>query len=140
MKKQGILIAGIILAGGIAVINAQTSVTPVPAASCASGYTDSKTIIQANYIEMYKALPQDLQDRIRSAAMTIENLRMKTPVELQNYVATERTRAEEFMKTTVSQMSLSDMLKAQVDDARKEVNVQINERMNELKARRAAHR
>jgi hypothetical protein len=140
MKKQGISIAGIILACGFAMINAQTSVAPVPAASCESGYTDSKMIIQTNYNEMYKALPQDLQDRIHSAAMTIENLRMKPPVELQNYIATERTRAEEFMKTTISQMSLSDMLKAQVDDARKEINVQINERMNELKARRAAHR
>jgi hypothetical protein len=136
MKKIGIMIAGTVLVCGFAMINAQTSVEPV----LASGYTDSKMIIQANYNEMYKALPQDLQDRIHSAAMTIENLRMKTPVELQNYVATERTRAEEFMKTTVSQMSLSDMLKAQVDDARKELNVQINERMNELKARRAAHR
>ena len=134
MKKRGIMIAGIVLAGCCAMINAQTS-APVSAS-----YTDSKMIIQANYNEMYKALPQDLQDRIRSASMTIENLRMKTPLELQNYVATERTRAEEFMKTTVSQMSLSEMLKAQVDDARKEINVQINERMNELKARRAAHR
>lgn len=140
MKNFGNLIAGIVITGGFAMINAQTSVTPVSAASCESGYTDSKMIIQANYNEMYKALPQDLQDRIRSAATTIENLRMKPPLELQNYVTTERTRAEEFMKTTVSQMSLSDMLKAQVDDARKEINVQINERMNELKARRAAHR
>jgi TolA-binding protein len=140
MKKLTLMIAGIVLAGGFAVINAQTSVEPVPAASCESGYTDSKMIIQANYNEMYKALPQDLQDRIRSAATTIENLRMKPPLELQNYVATERTRAEEFMKTTISQLSLADMLKVQVDDARKEINVQINERMNELKARRAAHR
>jgi hypothetical protein len=137
MKKQAIFIAGLVLACGIALVNAQASVEP---AACQSGYSDSKAVIQTNYNEMYQALPRDLQERIRSAAMTIENLRMKTPADQQNYVATERTRAEEFMKTTVSQMALSDMLKAQVDDARKEVNVQINDRMNELKARRVAHR
>ncbi|HUI92770.1 MAG TPA: hypothetical protein VLX68_11035 [Chitinivibrionales bacterium] len=137
MKIRGIFIAALIVACGITAGNAQTPAEP---GTCQSGFADSKTVIQTNYNEMYQALPQDLKDRILGAAITIENLRMKTPADLQNYVTTERAKAEDFIKTTISQMAVSDMLKAQVDDARKDVNVQINDRMNELKARRAAHR
>jgi excinuclease UvrABC helicase subunit UvrB len=140
MKKLGILIAGIVLACGFVTVNAQISSDPVQTASGGTGYTESKMVIQANYNEMYRSLPQDIQNRIQSAATAIENIRMKPPLESQNYLSAERARAEEFIKATISQMSLSEMLKAQVDDARKEVNTQINERMNELKARRAAHR
>jgi hypothetical protein len=140
MKKLGILIAGIVVAWGFTTVNAQTSSGPGLSASGGTGYTESKMVIQANYNEMYRSLPQDIQNRIQSAATTIDNIRMKTPLESQNYLITERAKAEEFIKTTISQMSLSELLKTQVDDARKEVNAQINERMNELKARRAAHR
>jgi hypothetical protein len=140
MKKTGIIIAGIIVAGCFTSINAQTTADPGQAPTVGSGYAESKMIIQTNYNEMYRSLPQDIQNRIQSAAMTIENIRMKTPLESQNYLTTERARAEEFIKTSISQMSLSEMLKTQVDDARKDANAQINERMNEMKARRAAHR
>ncbi len=65
---------------------------------------------------------------------------MMTPDEAKIYVATEKERAESFIKSTISQLPLADAVKTQVDDARMESCQQINERMDELKARRAAHK
>jgi excinuclease UvrABC helicase subunit UvrB len=132
MRKTFLLALATALVGGFSFVNAQ-SATPSTAA-----FQESKALIQANYNQLYQALPQDIQAQIKSAASTIENLRMMTPDEAKIYVATETEKAESFIKSTISQLPVADAVKTQVDNARMESCQQINERMDELKARRAA--
>ncbi len=105
-----------------------------------SSFEQSKYSIQNNYNQLYSSLPLDLQTRVRSASNTIDNIRMMSTQEAQVYVAGERLKSDQYMSGTISQMVLSDEVKTQVDNSRKEVFTQINNRMNEFKARRAYHR
>jgi uridine kinase len=133
MKKAIFCSVATILAGVFTFVNAQT-------ATSGANFEQTRGTVQANYDQLYRSLPQDLQTRIKSAAATIENIRMMSPQETGNYLATERERSDVFVKSTISGLMLSDEVKAQVDDARKEVCQQLNERMTELKARRAARK
>jgi hypothetical protein len=135
MKKMTVCLSAVAVAGFLTFVNAQ----PAPSGSV-GGFDDSKNTIQANYDELYKSLPQDLQTRIKSAATTMENIRMMAPLESRTYLAAQRDRAEQFASSTISQLLLTDEAKTQLDNARKESCQQINDRMTELKARRAAHR
>jgi hypothetical protein len=135
MKKMSVCLSTMAVAGFLTFVNAQ------PASSGeGGGFDDSKNTIQANYDELYRSLPQDLQTRIKSAATTMENIRMMAPQESRIYLAAQRDRAEQFASSTISQLLLTDEAKTQLDNARKESCQQINDRMTELKARRAAHR
>ncbi|HMD69508.1 MAG TPA: hypothetical protein VKF42_11555 [Chitinivibrionales bacterium] len=130
MKKTILCVFATLVAGVFAFVNAQTAAT----------FDQTRSIVQVNYNELYRSLPQDLRTRIQSAAATIENIRMMSPQETGNYLATERERSDQFIKSTISAQMLSDEAKAQVDDASKEACQQVNERMTELKARQAARR
>lgn len=101
-------------------------------------FNNSKLQIQSNYDEMYHALPVDIQNKIKSARATIENIRLKTPADAQAYVTTEQDRLELLARSTISQMQVSDAVKAQIDNARKEIFQRINDRIIELKQRRLA--
>jgi excinuclease UvrABC helicase subunit UvrB len=143
MRKTVLRAAGVVIGGCFLFVNAQSAQTPngsMAGTANAGAFQESKTQIQSNYEELYKALPQDIQAQIKSAASTIENVRMMTPEESKIYVASESERAESFIKSTISQLPLADAVKTQVDDARAESCQQISERMNELKARRAARK
>jgi len=106
----------------------------------ATGFDQSKNLIQQNYNQLYNALPLDLQARVKSAATTVENVRMMTPAEMQTYLAAERDKSEQDIVSTISQLLVSSETKTQVDNARKDEFDQVNGRMNEFRARRAAHR
>jgi hypothetical protein len=101
-----------------------------------AGFDNVKTQVQTNFNEMYHALPADLQNRLQSAKATIENIRLKPPTEALAYVLSERERFDMFMRTTVSQMQVTDAVKVQIDNSRKEIYQRINERMSELRQRR----
>ncbi len=135
MGKTMLRAAAMAVGGCFLFVNAQSVQTPN-----AGAFQESRAAIQSNYDQLYQSLPQDLQAQIKSAASTIENLRMMTPDEMKAYMATESERAESFVKSTISQLPVADAVKTQVDDSRAESCQQISERMNELKARRAAHK
>jgi hypothetical protein len=105
-----------------------------------AGFSHSMTQIQANYNEMYRALPSCQQNRIQSAATTMENLRLKPPLDAQLFITTEQSRSELSMKTSVSRMLTTDAAKVQIEDARHEIYQRINEKILDLKARRKARR
>jgi len=131
-----------ISASCFALDNAPSPVTAPPYAPThdSTGFVQSMTGIQANYNEMYRALPLDQQNKVQSASTSMENIRLKSPLEAQTFFATERDRAELSMKTTVSQMSATDAVKTQIENARHEINQRLSEKILDLKARRAARR
>jgi hypothetical protein len=141
MKKILYVILGILTAScfadDIGAAPQEIKNTPSPCHD-SNGFSQSQSLIQANYNEMYRALPLDQQNRVRCAAIKMENLRLKPLLEAQTYVTTERTRAELSMKTAVSQMLVTEAVKAQVETARQEIYRRINEKIRDLKARRAA--
>jgi hypothetical protein len=105
-----------------------------------AGFVQSKTAIQTNYDQMYISLPCEQRLRIQSAAASIDNLRLKSAQDAQSILSTQRERAEQSMQTTVSQMAVADAVKTQIENARRETILRINEKVLELKTRRAAHR
>ena len=105
-----------------------------------TSFDQTKISIQNSYAQLYNTLPLDLQTRVRSASATIDNIRMMSSQEAQTYLASERQRSDQYIVGTISQMTLSDQAKMQVDNSRKEVFDQIDNRMNEFKVRRASHR
>ncbi len=133
MKKTILCVLATVAAGMFALVNAQS-------ASSGAAFDQTRSIVQANYDELYRSLPQDLRTRIQSASATIDNIRMMSPQQTGDYLTTERERSDQFIRSTISTMILTDEAKAQVDDASKETCQQISERMTELKARRAARK
>jgi hypothetical protein len=103
-------------------------------------FTQSKTAIQTSYNEMYKSLPYEQRQRIQSAAVTIENLRLKSPQDAETFLSIQRASAEQSMQTAVTQMLVTDAAKTQIENARRETLLRINEKILDLKARQAAHR
>lgn len=101
-----------------------------------AGFYNAKLQVQSNYNEMYQALPVDIQNKIKSARATIENIQLKPSSEAQAFVATERDRLELLARSTISQMQVSDAVKLQIDNARKEIYQRINDLIIELKQRR----
>jgi hypothetical protein len=106
----------------------------------ATGFDQSKNLIQQNYNQLYNALPLDLQARVKSAATTVENVRMMTPSEMNTFLTAERDKSDQYIVSTISQLLVSSEMKSQVENARKDEFDQVNNRMNEFRARRAAHR
>lgn len=139
MKKIVFLLLTIVPAYCFAGDNVPVS-QPIPPPIDTAGFTQSKTGIQENYNEMYMSLPCEQRHRIQSAATSMENLRLQSPQDVQTYLSTQRERAELSMKTVVSQMLVADAVKTQIDNARRETSLRINEKILELKARRSAHR
>jgi hypothetical protein len=142
MKKLFFMFLGVISATGFALDNipAQPGAGNFSPPHDSAGFTRSMTGIQANYNEMYRALPLDQQNKVKCAASSMENIRLRSPLEAQAILATERSRAEQSMTTSVSQMLVADAVKTQIDNARRETSLRINEKILELKARRSAHR
>jgi hypothetical protein len=140
MKKILVIILGIFAAYSYAddIVAAQQEIKNIPS-PChdSNGFIQSQSLIQANYNEMYRALPLDQQNRVRCAAIKMENLRLKPVLEAQTYFSSEHDRAELSMKTVVSQMLVTEAVKAQVETARQEIYRRINEKILDLKARRA---
>jgi hypothetical protein len=103
-----------------------------------TGFNQSRTWIQANYFEMYRALPFDKQNKVQYAATSMENIRLKPPLEADAILANERQYTEQSVKTAVSQMSVTDAVKTQIENARSQINQRMSEKVINLKARRAA--
>jgi hypothetical protein len=141
MRKILFVILGILtascFAGDIVTAGQEIKNAPSPCHD-SNGFLQSQTLIQANYNEMYTALPLDQQNRVRCAATKMENLRLKPLLDAQTYFTTERNRADLSMKTAVSQMLVTNTVKAQVENARQEIYRRLNEKILDLKARRAA--
>jgi hypothetical protein len=139
MKKMLAVILGILSTSCFALddLPLQNAVFP-PHDS--SGFNQSMTRIQANFNEMYRALPLDQQNKVQCAAMSMENIRLKPPLEALSIMNTESGYAEQSMKTSVSQMTATDAVKAQIENARHEINQRMSEKILDLKARRTSRR
>ena len=105
-----------------------------------ASFAQSAISIQSSYNSMYKKLPQDLKNRVQCAASSMECIRSKSTSQARSILASQRKRAENSMNTAVSQLSVSDAVKAQVDVSRHEIVQRIEEMASELRARRALHR
>jgi hypothetical protein len=105
-----------------------------------AGFTQSRVSIQSTYNAMYAALPLDQQNRIQSAALSMENIRQKPSVDAQTFLSSQRQRAELSMTSAVSQMSVTDAVRTQIDNSRREIYQRINEKIHDLKTRRASRR
>jgi len=105
-----------------------------------AGFTQSRVTIQTTYNSMYRALPLDQQGKIQSAALSMESIRLRAPVDAQTFFTTQRQRAELSMSAAVSQMSVTDAVKTQIDNSRHEIYQRINEKIHDLKARRGLRR
>jgi hypothetical protein len=103
-----------------------------------TGFNQYKSLIQKNFNEMCKALPLDQQNKIWSASASMENIRLKPPLEAEAIFSNERQCAEQSMKTAVFQMSVTDVVKSQIENARNQMSRRMSEKVLDLKARRAA--
>jgi hypothetical protein len=140
MKKAILVIMGILSASCFASGNVASPMTATnPPTHDSTGFVQSMTGIQANYDEMYRSLPLDQQNKVQNAAMSMENIRLSSPLDAQALISTQKDRAELSMKSVVSQMAVSDAVKIQIDNARHEINQRLSEKILDLKARRAAH-
>lgn len=138
MKKL-FLILGIVSSSCFALNNEMTPQgnDPMPPYD-STGFNQFRTGIQANYLEMYRALPLDKQNKVQYAATSMENIRLKPPLEAGAILANERQYTEQSVKTAVSQMSVTDAVKTQIENARSQINQRMSEKVINLKARRAA--